>query len=64
MFRVWIPVVLAVLGIFAYVWSSATRFQAIDSRSIENRGKIERIEVRLDRRLIRIENKIDMIITK
>lgn len=60
-FKYWVPIVLAILSIFAYVWSSATRFQAIDSLSTENREKIEKIEKRVDDRLIRIENKLDMI---
>ena len=55
----WILIIGSVLGITTYVWTSATKFQMIDSRSLENLKKIERFQENVDKKLIRIEDKID-----
>lgn len=63
-FKYWLPVISFILIVGAYVWSSATRVQTIDSRSVENRKKIEDAEKRVESRLDRIENKLDILISK
>jgi len=63
-FKWWIPTTLLVLTVIAYVWSSATRFQVIDSRSLENAKDIGEYKDRTDDRLLRIEQKIDVLLLK
>jgi len=63
-FKYWLPTILAVLTVSAYVWSSATKFQEITSGYKENEKNLEKLEVRVESRLIRIENKQDIILSK
>ena len=62
--KYWIPIVIFVCAMTAYVWSSATRFQMIDSRSIENKSDIMELKKDTREELFRINDKLDILIAK
>ena len=58
----WFPVILAILTITTAIWSSSADNQKTKSLALENTGRIERHEERADKRLGRIETKVDILI--
>lgn len=62
--RFWIVVVGFVCLMVTYVWNSSAKIQKTESRSLTNKDSIEQLENRIYHRLDRIENKIDLIISK
>lgn len=60
----WVGVTVGVLAVVAYVWSSATKVEEINSRSMNNAKKLDKIEQRNEARFIRVENKLDLILQK
>ena len=63
-FKYWIFIVTATLGIFAYVWSSATRFQTIESRSLQNYNGLIDVKRETQDKFNRIDDKLDYLIKK
>ena len=63
-FKLWLPTVSFILLVGVYVWSSATRFQVIDSRSLEN--KADMVEFKKDTKedLKSINTKLDVLIRR
>lgn len=64
MLKYGIPITILVMSVAAYVWSSATRFQKIDSQSLENKSRLERVEHRVEKQLTRVEGKVDALLRK
>ena len=62
--KYWIPTVIFVCMVTAYVWSSATRFQEIDSRSSENKGDIKELKEDYNEKFNRINDKLDILIRR
>ena len=60
----WIGVVASLLIILAYAVSSATKVEEINSRSLNNGKKIDKVDQRNEARFIRMENKLDLILQK
>ena len=60
----WITIVLFILAIVAYVWSSATRFQEIESRTLSNESNIKDYKLDTKEALNRINDKLDILIRK
>lgn len=61
---VWVPVVVGFLMIFTFIWTASADTQKIKS-SIKNLGeRVDREIVVSDKRLDRMETKIDMILAK
>jgi len=63
-FKLWLPTVSFILLVGVYVWTSATRFQTIDSRSLEN--KADMVEFKKDTKedLKSINTKLDVLIRR
>ena len=63
-FKFLLPTVSFILLVGVYVWSSATRFQVIDSRSLEN--KADMVEFKKDTKedLKSINTKLDVLIRR
>lgn len=62
--KYWFPIILGVLSIATMIWSSSGNFQALRSKATGNESRIERLEERFDKRIVRIEDKIDMLLSK
>jgi len=62
--KYWIPTVVFILMIVAYVWSSATRFQMIESLGLENKGDIVEVKEVMGKKFDRIDDKLDAILQK
>lgn len=63
-FKLWLPAVSFLLVVGVYVWTSATRFQTIDSRSTENAKDISDIRKDNSDKFNRINDKLDVLISK
>ena len=60
----WVFIVSAFLVICGVIWSSSAEIQTIDSRSQENRTKIDYLDAKMERSFIRFEDKIDLLIER
>jgi len=64
MVKYWIPTFVFICMLVAYVWSSATKFQIIDSRSMENKEDIDEHKQDTKDALQQINVKLDVIHSK
>ena len=62
--RYWVPLVMFICLMVAYVWSSATRFQMIDSRSTDNKSDIQELKKDNNEKFNRINDKLDVLIRR
>ena len=62
--KYWFPIILGLLSILTLAMSGSAKFQKVDSDTGANRERIDRIDKRWDKRLERMESKIDKILTE
>ena len=60
-FTRWLPATLTVL---AYVFSGGANWKAVEVSTKVNASNQEKFEIRVDSRLTRIENKVDILIQR
>jgi hypothetical protein len=58
----WLGTVIAVLSLFSFVWSGATRIKGVEDKCLNGQERLDRLEVSIEKRLERIENKIDYMV--